>query len=163
MSVEYRLITCLPKVFPVFSHFSFSSHCLLSAYVLFIVPSLGLSTFSCVYCFLPPRTLPLLTALFKNSRFLYWSTPSFSVSTVSAKNSSSFNMFSTSVIAFIKSLNCHHMKNNVRYKGNTNNTSVIILLISTLVIFYLLFYVLRKLNKTLSDGTLLGKTSRRFL
>ena len=31
--VEYRLITCLPKAFPVFSPFSFSSRCLYSAYV----------------------------------------------------------------------------------------------------------------------------------
>ena len=35
----------------------------------------------------------------------------------------------TSAITFIKCRNCYHMKNNTRYKGNINNTSVIIFLI----------------------------------
>ena len=126
MSVEYKLITCLPKASPVFSLFSFSSRCLYSACVLFIVSSLALSTFSSIHCFLPSSTLPLLSAPFKHSRFLCCPMPYFGVSTVSPKKSSSFNMFSTSLIAFIKRLNRHHIRNNVRYKCNINNTSVII-------------------------------------
>ena len=55
------------------------------------------------------------------------------------------------------------MKNHTRYKGNINNTSVIIFLIDSLVIFRLPFNVPRRLNKTPSDGTLLGRTSRKFL
>ena len=55
--------------------------------------------------------------------------PSFGVSTISPKKSSSFNISTTSAIASIKSWNRHQMKNNIRYKGNTNNTSVIIFLI----------------------------------
>ena len=51
--------------------------------------------------------------------------PSFGISTISPKNSSSFNIFSTSAIAFIKYRNRYHMKNNIKY-GHTNNTSVII-------------------------------------
>ena len=35
----------------------------------------------------------------------------------------------TSAIIFIKCWNRHHIKNNIRYKGNINNTSVIIFLI----------------------------------
>ena len=57
---------------------------------------------------------------------------------------SSFNMSSTSAIIFIKCRNCQHMKNNIGYKANTNNTSVIIFL---------------KKPKTPSDVTLLGRTS----
>ena len=63
----------------------------------------------------------------------------------SPKKSSSFNMFSTSPIIFIKCRNRDHMKNNIRYKGNTNNTSVII------------FFNCR--TKTPSDVTLLGRTA----
>ena len=37
-------------------------------------------------------------------------------------------MFSTSAIIFIKCRNWYHMKNNARYKGNTNNNSAIIFL-----------------------------------
>ena len=55
------------------------------------------------------------------------------------------------------------MKNHTRYKGNISNTSVIIFLMDRLVIFCLPFYVPRRLNKTPSDSTLLGRTSRRFL
>ena len=110
------------------------------------VSSLALSTFACVY--LPPNKYALLLpmALYKHSHFLYWPMPSFGVSTVSPKKSSSFNMFSTSVIAFIRCLNRHQMRNNARYKGNVNNTSVIIffcwcsvssLALSTFVCVYL--------------------------
>ena len=53
--VEYRLMTCLPKAFPVFSTFSVSSRCLHSAYVLLIIKSLVLST-------LPYVHLPLINA-----------------------------------------------------------------------------------------------------
>ena len=52
----------------------------------------------------------------------------FGVSTMSLKNSLSFSMFATSAIIFIKCRNCHQMKNNIRCKGNINNTSVIIFL-----------------------------------
>ena len=65
---------------------------------------------------------------FNSSRFLCSSIPSFGVSTTSPKNSSSFNISPTLTIIFIKHWNCHQMKNNIRYKGNTNNTSVIIFL-----------------------------------
>ena len=91
--------------------------------------------------------------------------PSFGVSTISPKNSSSFNMFSTSAIAFIRCQNRDHMNNHTRYKGNINNTSAINVFnrYITLVIFCLPFYVHRRLHKTLSDGTLLGRTFRSFL
>ena len=54
---------------------------------------------------------------------------SFDVSTASPRNSLLFNMSPTSAIIFIKCRNRHHMKNNIRYKGDINNTSVIIFLI----------------------------------
>ena len=54
--------------------------------------------------------------------------PSFGVSATSPKNSLLFNMSPTSAIIFIKCPNRCHMKNNIRYEGNTNNTSVIIFL-----------------------------------
>ena len=60
--------------------------------------------------------------LFNSSRFLCCSMSSFGVSTTS------FNMFSTSAMIFIKCWNQYHMKNNTRYKGNINITSVIIFL-----------------------------------
>ena len=52
--------------------------------------------------------------------------PPFGVSAISPKKPRPFNTFSTSAIAFITCWNCHHMKNNTRYKGIINNTSVII-------------------------------------
>ena len=59
---------------------------------------------------------------------------------------------------------CHHTRHNVRYKGNISNTSVIIFLNNYFSHFvHLPFYALRKLNKTPSDGTLLGRTTSRFL
>ena len=75
---------------------------------------------------------------------------------VSPKKSSSFNIFSTSAIIFIRCLNRHHMRNNIRYKGNSNNTSVIIFLIDTLDDFC-------KLSKNSRHCTSLRRTSRRFL
>ena len=62
----------------------------------------------------------------------------------SPKKSSSFNMSPTSAIIFIKCRNRYHMKSNIRYKGNINNTFVTIFLIRSW------------LNKTPSDGTCLG-------
>ena len=87
---EYKLMKCLPKAFPVFSLFSFSSFCLYSAYVLLIVSSLTLSTFSCVHLLPNKYVWPLLITPFNSSRFLCCSMPSFGVSTVSPKKSSSF-------------------------------------------------------------------------
>ena len=52
----------------------------------------------------------------------------FCVSAVSRRKSSSFNIFSTSVIAFIKCRNRHQMKNNMRYKGSIIKASIIIFL-----------------------------------
>ena len=89
--------------------------------------------------------------LFKHSYFLYYLMLSFAVSTVSPKKSSSFNMFSTSTIAFIRCLNRHEMRNNIRYKGNINNTSVIIFLIGALD-------GICKLNKNSQRWYLLGRT-----
>ena len=129
--VEHKLITCLPRVFPVFSPFSFSSRYLYSMYILLIVSLLVLSTFSCVHLLPKKYALPLSMTFFKHSRFLCCTMLSFGVSTISPKNSSSFNISPTSVIAFIKGWNRHQMKNNIRYKGNTNNTSVIIFLIES--------------------------------
>ena len=54
--------------------------------------------------------------------------PSFGVSKTSPKNSLALNMSPTSATIFIKCRNCQHMKNNIGYKGNTNNTSVVIFL-----------------------------------
>ena len=126
MPVEYKLMTCLPKAFPVFSPFSFSSRCLYSAYVLLMISSLALSTLSCVNLCPNKCALPMLMMFFTHSCFLCRSILSFGVSTMSPKNSLSFNMSPTSAIIFIKCRNRHHMKNNIRYKGNINNTSVII-------------------------------------
>ena len=50
--VKYILITRLPKAFPVFSPFKFSSCWSYSAYPLLMVLLLALSTFSCVHYFL---------------------------------------------------------------------------------------------------------------
>ena len=112
--VEYKLMTCLPKAFPVFSPFSFSLPCLYSVYVLLIVLLLALSTFSCVH--LPPNkyVLMLLMALLKHFRFLCCPILSFGVSTVSPKNSSLFSIFSISAIMFSTCGNQHHMKNHIR-------------------------------------------------
>ena len=74
--VEYKLMTCLPKAFPVFSPFSFSSRCLYPAYVLFMASSLALSSFPCVH--LCPN-LPSSMILFNSSLFLCCSMPSFGV------------------------------------------------------------------------------------
>ena len=126
MPVEYRLTTCLPRAFPVFLPFSFSSRCSDPAYVLLIISSLALSTLLCVH--LCP-SLPFCIILFNSSRFLCCSVPSFGVSTTSPKNSSSLNIFPTSAIIFIKCQTRNQMKNNIRYKGNINNTFVIIFLI----------------------------------
>ena len=71
----------------------------------------------------------MLMMFFKHSRFLRRSMLSFGVSTMSPKNSLSFNMSPKSAIIFIKCWSCHHMKNSIRYKGKINNTSVIIFLI----------------------------------
>ena len=145
MPVEYKLMTCFPKAFPVFSPFSFSSRCLYSAYVLLMISSLALSTLSCVNLCPNKCALPMLMMFFKHSRFLCRSILSFGVSTMSPKNSLSFNMSPKSAIIFIKCRNRHHMKNSLRYKGNINNTSVIIFLIGG--------------QKTPSNVTLLGRTS----
>ena len=126
MLVKYKLIACLPKAFPVFSPFSFSSCWIYSVYFLLIVSSLALSTLSCVHLLPNKYPLPLSRTLFNSSRFLCCSIPSFVVSKISPRRSSSFYMSPAWVIAFIKGLNCHQMKNNIGYKGNTNNTSVII-------------------------------------
>ena len=48
------------------------------------------------------------------------------INNISKKSSS--NISPISVIAFVKSWTLHHMKNNIRYNGNANNTSVIIFL-----------------------------------
>ena len=58
-------------------------------------------------------------------------------------------MFSASPIIFIKCWNWYHIKNNIRYKGNINNTSVNIFLIGG-----------QKLPAML---LCLGEPSRRFL
>ena len=114
--VDYRLTTCLPKAFPVFSPFSFSSRCLYSAYVLFITSSLALSTLPCVHLCPNKCALFLSMTLFNSSRFLCYSMPSFGVSIMSPKNSLLFDMSPTSAIIFIKCRYRHHMKNNIRYK-----------------------------------------------
>ena len=82
--------------------------------------------------------------LFKHSRFLCCSVPSIGVSTTSPKMSSLFKMSPTSAILFIKCRNRHHMKNNIRYKDNINNTSVIIFLKGALGLFSWLSLLLRR-------------------
>ena len=125
--VEYRLMTCLPNASAVFSPFSFNSRCFYSAYVLLIVSSLALSTILRVHSCPYKSALPSSIALFNSSRFLCCSIPSFGVSTIAPKNPSSFNIFSTSAIAFIKRRNRYQIKNNISYNRSINNTSVIIL------------------------------------
>ena len=89
-----------------------------------------MSTLPCVYLCPNKCALLLSMTLFNSSHFLCWSMPSFGVSTTSPKNSLSFNMSPPkSAIIFIKCRNRHHIKNSIRYKGNINNTSVIIFLI----------------------------------
>ena len=116
--VKYIPIACLPRTFPVFPPFLFSFRCLHLAYVLLIVSLLASSILSCVHCFLPSSkyTLPLLVAPFNYSSFLCGSTTSFVLSTVYAKNSSLFNIFSAFAIIFITDQNCHH----IAYRGNIN-------------------------------------------
>ena len=99
--VEYRLTTCLPRAFPVFSPFSFSSRCLYSAYILLIISSLALSTLLCVH--LCPN-LPLSMTLFNSSRFLCCSILYSGISTT-------FNTPSTLAIIFIK---CHNQYQNLQ-------------------------------------------------
>ena len=74
----------------------------------------------------------------------------FCVSAVSRRKSSSFNIFSTSVIAFIKCRNRHHMKNNMRYKGSIIKASIIMFLKS-------------KVKKFLAMVLCLGEPLGRFL
>ena len=129
MLVQYKLMACLPNTFAVFSPFLFSSRCLYTAYILVMALSLALSTLPCVHLCPNKSALPLSMTFFNSSHFLYWSVPSFGVLTTSPKNSLSFHMSPTSGIIFIKCRNRYHMKNNIRYTGNINNTSVIIFLI----------------------------------
>ena len=80
------------------------------------------------------------------------------------------NIFSTSAIIFITCLNRHHTRNNIRYKGNINNTSVIIFFNKQLSYFLMAFCVdqvyflgdFRKLNKAPSNGTCLGEPPGGF-
>ena len=132
MLVEYKLMACLPNTFAVFSPFLFSSRCLYTVYILVMALSLALSTLPCVHLCPNKSSLPLSMTCFDSSHFLCWSMPSFGVLTTSPKNSLSFNMSPTSGIIFIKCRNRYHMKNNIRYTGNINNTSVIIFLIRRL-------------------------------
>ena len=90
--VEYKLMTCLPKAFPVFSPFRFSSRCLYSAYVLLIISSLAFSTLPCVHLCPNKCALLLPMTLFNSSFFFCFSVPSFGVSTTSPKKSLSFNI-----------------------------------------------------------------------
>ena len=115
-----------------------------------MVSSLALSTYS--YIHLCPNTcaLPLSMTLFNSSRFLCCSMPSFGVSTTSPKQSSLFHVSPASANIFIKCWNRHHMKNSFRYKGNIDNTSVIIFLIKSW------------LSKTPSNGTCLGEPPGGF-
>ena len=114
--------------FLLFSSFSFSSRCFYSAYFLLIVSSLALSTLSRVHLLPNKYPLPLSMTSFNSSHFLCCSMHSFGVSTTSPRKSSLFDMSPTSAIIFIKCQNRHQMKNDIRYKGNTNNTPVIIFL-----------------------------------
>ena len=129
--VKCIVIAGLSKVFPVFSPFSFNSCCLYSTYALSMVLLLALSTFSCVYCFLLSNkyTSPLSIKPFKHPHFFCSTIPSWSVSTVSAKNSSSSSLFSTSGIMFSTYRKHRRKRTNMTYKNNlnaTNDTSVII-------------------------------------
>ena len=137
----------LAQAFPVFPPFSFSSRYLYSTYLLLIVSSLALSTLPCVHLCPNKCALSLSMTLFNSFWFLCCSISSFGVSATSPKISLLLNMSPTLDIICIKCRNRHHMKNNIRHKGNnTNNTSVII------------FFNWR--TKTPSDVTLLGRTSR---
>ena len=148
--LEYNLMTCLPNTFTFFSPFSVISRCLYSTYFLLIVLSLSLPTLSCVH--LLPNKYPLLLPItfFNSVRFLCCSMPSFGVAAVSPGKSSS-NISPTSVIAFINGWNHRQMKTNIRYKGNTNNTSVIISVIKI------------ESQKLPAMLLCLGKPPRRFL
>ena len=125
MLVEYKLITCLPKAFPFITSFSFSSR----------------STFSCAHWFLPPV---ICLCLLRYLNILVSSTdqhPCLVYQQYLQKKSSLFQTFLTLAIAFIKCLNCYHMRNNARYNGNINSTSIISFLISTLVILFTILFM----------------------
>ena len=107
------------------SFFTFFVHFMLLVFSICFVYDL-------VACLVYPfmcQFMPLSTAFFNSCHFLCFSIPSFGVSTMSPKKSSSFNMCPISAIIFSKCRDLYHMKNNMRYRGNTNNTSVIIFFI----------------------------------
>ena len=85
--VKYILITSLPKAFPVFSPFKFSSCWSYSAYPLLMVLLLALSTFSCVHYFLSLSKYisPLPITPFTHPCFFCCPISFCSVSTVSSK------------------------------------------------------------------------------
>ena len=125
MPVEYNLMTCFPKVFPVFSPFSLNSRCLYSVYALFITSSLALSTLSCVH--LPKECLwhsLILLALILTLVYVTQCVP-LVYQQHNLKTHHRLIYLSTPAIIFMKCRNCQHMKNNIRYKGNINNFSVI--------------------------------------
>ena len=82
---------------------------------------LALSTLSSFHCFLPPSSFLLDITLVKHYRLTI---DFFDVSTVSAKNSSSFNILSTSAIIFIAYQNHHHLTKNMTYMGNVNASNI---------------------------------------
>ena len=89
--VEYKLMTCFPRAFQVFSYFSFSSRCFYSAYVLLIVPSLVLRTFSCTHLCPNKCALHLPMTHFKHFSFLCCSMSSFGVLRASTRSSSNIS------------------------------------------------------------------------
>ena len=94
--VEYKLMTCLPKAFPVCSSYSFGTrvHPVFSVRFVYDLITCRVHPFL-PYVHLCPNKCALLLSMtpFKHSCFLCCSMSSFGVSTTSPKKSSSFNIF----------------------------------------------------------------------
>ena len=121
--LEYRLMTCFPNAFAVFFTFFVQFTLLYSTYILLIISSLALSTLSCVHWCPNKCALPMLMTLFNSCRF--YAAQCLSLVYQQHHQKTHYRLIA---IIFIKCRNRHHMKNNIRYKGNINNTSVIIFL-----------------------------------
>ena len=129
--LEYRLNKSFPKAFPAFLPSSFSLRCLYWACALLMILSLALSTLSCVHCFCHLANTLLLYLLHPLKILISYAAqhPLLLYQQYLQRTQPSFNIYLTSYIICITDWNCHHMTNNVTYKGNFSaikTTSVIL-------------------------------------
>ena len=113
--VKYKLITCLPKTFPVSSPFSFCSRCLYSTYFLLMVSLLALSTFYFVH--LPLTNTPghclwhsLSIVVFYAVQCVPLVYQQYLQKSCHCLTAVAFIMFTTLAIAFVTCRNRHHMR-----------------------------------------------------